>query len=233
MINIIYLVGPSASGKDYIKKYLKESLKVELKEEIKHRNLEFADVVYLSQCTTRLRRENELASDYEFMTDDQFSRNIKDNLIIESREYIMKDKNGDPFRVRYGTKLFDNIKDYKTFKENEDDYNSSNIIQIGCGTIESCLQIKEYIEKERFTSIKLIPVYIHTDEAKRLTKAIERSKDSKETLVEVCRRFITDTDQFTHKAIKSLGNSLMVNNHYDDIKNIIDSILVYYRIHKL
>lgn len=247
MINLIYLIGPSCSGKDTIRKYL-----------LNLRNKSDLNLTYLKPYTTREMRDNESEDDYSFLNSediknldynkdiissniladddldiDQFGMltKIDDKQLksykgsyyanIERRQYIMYNKNNEPSTVSYGTlvNIFELASNY-------------NYNKIGCGTKESYLNIKQAISSVPVFSknIDIIPIYVYTDDYERAKYAVRRAKRNKENIREVFRRFIADLDDFEslNKMYTDIGNDLfVVYNKYRDLEEIKNNIILF------
>lgn len=72
---------------------------------------------------------------------------------------------------------------------------------LGIGTLESYGKMKE-----RFGEKKIVPLYIETDDLTRLERAIKREKKQEEpNFVELCRRFVADSEDFSEEKLKEQG----------------------------
>lgn len=250
MINIIYLIGPSCSGKDTIREYLLDKRNGSL------------NLTYLKPYTTRERRSSETKQDYLFLNSNKdietFERNkniisdesstdnwgydtdwfriltkIDDPKLkpyrgsyitsIEQRSYMMYDKNNKPTEVYYGTPI-------DIFELTS----STEFNKIGVGTKESYLNIKDMINSvPAFTkNISIIPIYVYTDDYDRAKYAVRRARRNKENIREVFRRFIADLDDFgsLEKIYTEIGDDLfIIHNKYIGLEEIKNNIILFCR----
>lgn len=249
MINIIYLIGPSCSGKDTIREYLLDKRNSSL------------NLTYLKPYITRERRSNESEQDYLFLNNKdieifEYNKNIisdesstdncgydtdwfniltkitnpklksyKGSYItsIEQRSYLMYDKSNKPTEVYYGTPI--NIFELTS---------NTEFNKIGVGTKESYLNIKNMINSvPAFTkNISIIPIYVYTDDYDRARYAVKRAKRNKENIREVFRRFIADLDDFgsLEKIYTEIGNDLfIIHNKYTGLEEIKNNIILFCR----
>ena len=90
------------------------------------------------------------------------------------------------------------------------------------GTLESFCEIKKYFEDGR-----VVPIYVHVDDYERLLRALERERSQNNPgYVEMCRRFVADSQDFSEENIKKAGIvKMFVNDELDRcIKEIIEFI---------
>jgi guanylate kinase len=90
------------------------------------------------------------------------------------------------------------------------------------GTIESFCEIKKYFEEGR-----VVPIYVYVDDYERLLRALEREHSQKNPgYVEMCRRFVADSQDFSEENIKRAGiEKIFVNDNLDIcIQEIIEFI---------
>lgn len=175
MINIIVLIGPSNSGKDYIRK-------------------RFADkydfVEYLKPYTTRDKRDNESDDDYYF-------NNIPEGFdIVEKRSYELA--NGK--NVEYGTVFHKHMSD-----TNEKIYVLCGTLEMLINLVCDLFNNEEKSLMWSGKEVKICPVFIKTNPMRRLIKAVERASESGEDPTEVCRRFLADSKDFSDEKIKSFN----------------------------
>lgn len=117
-------------------------------------------------CTTRPKREREKDGEsYHFLSVEQFTSFVLEGAMLEATEF------NDWF---YGT-LEDDIKE--------------NTINIGVFNLEG-LNILLTVP-----SLKILPVYIHSDDKTRLLRALSREKVP--NCSEICRRFLADKNDFS------------------------------------
>lgn len=194
-MNIIYIMGKSSTGKDTIKNKLLDKINSEATVSTKE------IVLY----TTREKRENEInGRDYNFVTENEYTKLYEDEKVIECRTY--KKVQGS---VRYFTVAQE----------------TNNTWNIGIGTLESYNSIKEYYKNES----NIIPVYLEVNDQTRLLRAIER--ENKESLEnrnyeEICRRFIADEKDFSENNLIMSGieRKFINNNIVDVVEEIFNYI---------
>lgn len=92
---------------------------------------------------------------------------------------------------------------------------------IGIGTLESYVKILSRYGKE------LVPIYIETADDIRLIRAIERERLEREPkYTEMCRRFISDSEDFSEENLKKAGIERRFRNN-GKIEDCISEILKY------
>lgn len=175
MGKIFMIIGPSSSGKDTVYKVIK-SYYPELKPIITY--------------TTRPIRENEKdGQEYFFITDEQLDNMIKNNEILEKREY----------NTKYG------IWKYATSCNN---INLEKYDYLTINTLEAYNSLKEYYGKD-----SIIPIYIRVADNVRLERAIKREKEeANPKFDELKRRFEADKLDFSYKKLVDAG----ITEYYDN-----------------
>ena len=69
------------------------------------------------------------------------------------------------------------------------------------GTLESYVKMRDY-----YGADKIIPIYIELDDGVRLERALNRERQQKEPgYAEMCRRFLTDSEDFSEENLKKAG----------------------------
>lgn len=92
------------------------------------------------------------------------------------------------------------------------------------GTLESYKRVKEYFEKSQ--SIQLMPVYVEVPDNIRLKRAIEREeKECSPKYVELCRRFIADSKDFSEENLQKVGIGRRFQNL--DLGKCVNEIVYY------
>ena len=138
--------------------------------------------------TTRPKRTGEINGvDYNYLSDAEMNGylTLQSNMLIESRTYD----------TVYGKWTYATILDNQ-FNPNKD--------LLMTGTLESYIHIKEFFFF--FLSVELIPIYIEVEDGLRLERALKREREQKEPkYVEMCRRFIADSIDFSEDNIESIG----------------------------
>ena len=209
MINVLYLIGPSNSGKDYFKNLM-------------IKNFGFVPII---PFTTRPKRKGEVDGvDYYFF-DDLSDINTKEDDIVEMRSYNMV--NNDSISttiVYYGVSInpdeLDKTKDY-----------------IMCGTLESYANLNKAVmddfngryakgKKQTFPSVKIIPIFIETDSDTRYHKAMGRAMETGENIYEIQKRFDADSEDFSFKNRIKFPALYEIYNSYDpDMNDALTSVI--------
>ena len=89
------------------------------------------------------------------------------------------------------------------------------------GTLESFCEIKNYFEEGR-----VVPIYVQVDDYERLLRAIEREHaQTTPGYVEMCRRFVADSQDFSEEKIENAGIEKRFVN--DNLDRCINEIIEY------
>lgn len=155
--------------------------------------------------TTRPMREHEVNGvQYNFVTKDVIDKLNSEGKVIEQRMY--NTIKGDWY--------------YCTVDDGSIDLNDNNYIIIT--TLESYKDVSIYFGKDN-----VIPIYLEVEDGIRLSRAIKReSSQVKPNYIELCRRFLSDSEEFTDKNISSVGitkrfNNIDFNTCLEEIKETI------------
>ena len=136
-------------------------------------------------CTTRPKRANEKDGiNYYFLTNEEFTSSVLNGEMLEAAEFN---------NWFYGT---------------EEKRIKSNIINIGIFNIEGLTILLSV------PSLKILPVYIHTDDKTRLIRALSREEVPKCT--EICRRCLVDKKDFSQCDFPE--ETFVFNNNTDSHK---------------
>lgn len=152
----------------------------------------------LKECviyTTRPQRNGEVqGKEYHFVSDDIADKLQNEGKIIEMRTY----------QTVYGPWKYFTVDDGQ-FDTKED--------CIMIGTLESYRGIRKYFGDDR-----VVPVYIEVDDYTRLCRALERERTQVHPgYVEMCRRFIADSEDFSEEKLDTIGITVRFeNNNLDD-----------------
>lgn len=165
------------------------------------------DLVPLVSYTTRPRRAGETEGrEYHFTDEVGFERLKSEGKVIEDRAYD----------TVYG------IWRYFTVDDGTFDKNGKNVIA-AAGTIPAYVKLRDYFGEEN-----TCPVMIETDDGIRLERAMRREKkQGSPRYKEMCRRFITDSEDFDDEKLKEAGvdNIFMNNENLDKcISEVADFI---------
>lgn len=155
--------------------------------------------------TNRPMREGEQnGREYNFVTLEQLDLLEKQNLLVERRNYDTK----------YG------LWSYATSKENIylDKYN-----YVTPNTWEAYSQFLKH-----YSNNSLIPLYFQLDEGIRFGRCLDRERKSGNgKYAEMCRRFLSDSNDFTQEMIDIYHPYIIDNNGtYEETVEQIDDILV-------
>lgn len=151
--------------------------------------------------TTRpIREGEENGIEYIFTDEPGLQELIRKNVVIEQRSY-------DTF---YG------VWKYFTVFDGQINLLCNNYIMIG--TPDSFAATQKY-----FGSSKIIPILIELDDGIRLQRALDREKSqSNPKYEEMCRRFLTDSRDFSEEKIKEYRISNCFAN--EDLKKCVSDI---------
>lgn len=138
----------------------------------------------LVPCTTRpIRAGEENGREYHFYTIEAFKALEEAGRIIESRCYD----------TVYGPWY------YFTADDGQIDLARHSTLLIG--TLESYLALRDYFGADR-----VVPVYIEVEDGERLQRALNRERSESEPKYrELCRRFLSDCDDFSEERIAEAG----------------------------
>ena len=134
--------------------------------------------------TTRPKREGETDGvTYNYVTEEEFKRLKEEGLIIEERAYD----------------TVHGIWRYFTVKDKRLDLDKDNYLILG--VLESYVATRDYFGKDR-----VVPMYVEVEDGERLSRALKREKKpGNHRYAEMCRRFLTDTDDFAEDKLKAAG----------------------------
>ena len=168
---------------------------------LENKSLNLENVV---SYTTRPIREHEVDGvEYHFVDEKKRDELDKAGRIIELRRY----------NTCYGPW------DYFTVDDKSLDIESKDYLIIG--TLESYEKIRDYYGKSLVR-----PIYIEVEDGLRLQRALNREKKQKHPKYnEMCRRFLTDDEDFSKEKLeKAKVDRTFVNN---DIDSTVNEIIEY------
>lgn len=150
--------------------------------------------------TTRPMREGEEnGRDYNFVTQEQIDELDEAGKIIEKREY----------NTVHG------LWTYATVDDGQIDLSKGNYIVEGV--------LESYISLKKYYGDAVVPIYIEVDDGDRLLRAISREKQQKTPrYAEMCRRFLTDTQDFSEDKLLAAGITIRYQNN--DLDECVSSI---------
>ena len=155
----------------------------------------------LVPCTTRpIRAGEQNGREYHFYTVDEFRALEQAGRIIESRCY---ETVHGPWN-------------YFTADDGQIDLEHRSTLLIG--TLESYLALRAYYGAER-----VVPVYVEVEDGERLQRALDRERAEAEPKYrELCRRFLSDSEDFSEERIAEAGISRRFIN--DDLERCLSEI---------
>lgn len=168
---------------------------------LKNPALELNNIV---MYTTRPIRDGEIPDKtYHFVDEAEFHRLDEAGKIIEEKAYS----------TMHG------LWRYFTVKDEDMDLDNKDYLIIG--VLKSYISIRDY-----FGADKVVPIYIEVDDGIRLQRALDREKKPENhKYVEMCRRFLADTEDFSEDKLEAAGiNRRFVN---DDLDRCIAEICDY------
>lgn len=154
--------------------------------------------------TTRPIRAGERDGvEYRFVNEEELLRIKESGRLIELREYH----------------TYHGIWKYFTVDDGQIDLNRQDYLIIG--TLEAYNKTKEY-----FGADKLEPVLIELDDGVRLQRALDREKaQDNPKYEELCRRFLSDSEDFSKEKIKEAG--ILKAFYNDDLDKCMEEIKSY------
>ncbi|MCR5235144.1 MAG: guanylate kinase [Lachnospiraceae bacterium] len=154
--------------------------------------------------TTRPKRDGEMDGvTYNFVTEDEYAGMQRDGLIIEERAY----------NTVHGLWRYFTAKDRQIDLEHFD--------YLIAGVLASYVSTREYFGKD-----VVLPIYVEVEDGVRLTRALEREKKpGNHKYAEMCRRFLSDTEDFSEDKLKAAGIDRRFVN--DDLEECIKKIESY------
>ena len=163
---------------------------------------------YVLYTTRPIRTGEKEGVDYNYLTDEEMKQYFQNenSKVIESRTY----------NTVYGPWTYATILDNQFSSEKD---------LLMTGTLESYNALLKYFQNKK--NIQIIPIYIEVDDGVRLERALKREREqSNPKYIELCRRFIADSQDFSEENINKSGiKKRFHNNKLDDCVNeIIDYI---------
>lgn len=148
----------------------------------------------LVMYTTRpIREKEENGREYYFVDDAAADELLRQGKVIEMRSY----------HTVHGPWRYFTVDDEHTDLERYD--------YIAIGTLQSYEKLKEYYGADR-----VIPIYIEVDDENRLERAFKREKKPQNRRFdEMCRRFLSDSADFSEENLKKAGICRRFSNDHD------------------
>lgn len=156
--------------------------------------------------TTRPMREGESqGKEYWFIDEEELKSFRKKKQILEERSY----------------KTTKGIWRYATTWDSVGQIHKKDYIAVG--TLESYPKLKETLGEDR-----IVPIYLEVDDGIRLQRALNRELlEENPNYAEICRRYLTDHEDFSEDALQKSGITRRFNNEsFPECKQqILDYIL--------
>ena len=151
-------------------------------------------VPFVTYTTRPMRAGEQEGREYHFTDEQGFEALQKEGRVIEDRTYD----------TVYG------LWRYFTVDDGTFDKNGKNVIAAS-GTIPAYLKLRDHFGAEN-----TCPVMIETDDGIRLERAMRREKKQESPRYkEMCRRFITDSEDFDEEKMKAAGVDHVFMNNED------------------
>ena len=138
---------------------------------------------YVGYTTRPIRAGEQDGVEYYFTTKEDLDRFEQEGRLIECRVY----------HTVYG--------DWYYYSVDSDKVDLSQNDYLYIGTLESYVKMRDYYGTDR-----IVPIYIELDDGLRLERALMRERQQKEPgYAEMCRRFLTDSEDFSEENLKKAG----------------------------
>lgn len=173
----------------------KDTIYKELKERCK-------ELKTVALYTTRPIREGEKdGEEYYFVDRTRFEELLKSGKVIEYRDY----------HTVHGLWTYFTV-DCDQFLLDQESY-------LMIGTLESYEKMQKYFGKD-----VMIPLYIQVEDGERLARALARERQQEHPkYAEMCRRFLTDSEDFAEEKLQALGIDTRYENH--NVQDTVNEIL--------
>lgn len=113
--------------------------------------------------------------------------------------------------------------DWRYFTADDGNIDTNNNSYIVIGVLESYVSFMKY-----YGSDIVVPIYIDVDDGERLMRALQRELlPENRKFVEMCRRFIADTDDFSEEKIQAAGITDKDRFCNDNLESCIAKITDY------
>lgn len=156
--------------------------------------------------TTRPIRDGEInGKSYHFINEEEYQKIKASGSIIEERSYD----------TMHG------VWRYFTVKDEQIDLDKNDYVIIG--VLKSFVDTREY-----FGDDKVVPIYIEVEDGIRLQRALNREKKPENRRYkEMCRRYLTDSEDFSEEKIVAAGIKDRFENI--DLANCISEVKGFIR----
>lgn len=182
---IFYIMGKSGVGKTTIMNMLRDDMREGFL--YKASNYKFKSLI---QHTTRPKRDEDIDGEtYIFSTEEDFIRDFKKDIVVEWKSY-------------------DTVKGKWIYYTTIDSIDLNNFSYIGTGNPYSFYKLQKHFGE------KIIPIMITLDDNIRFFRLLDREKESRNMdMLEFCRRFMADNDDFCYEKIKELVSPRYIELH--------------------
>lgn len=158
----------------------------------------------VSYTTRPIRVGEKEGVEYHFVDEQEYTRLLQSGKIIEHREY----------HTAYGIWRYFTADDGQFQLEGDRDY-------LMIGTLEAYESMRDYFGRE-----KVLPVMIELDDGVRLERALKRERQQETPgYVEMCRRFLADSEDFAPEKIEAAGITNCFQNN--DLDTCLDEIRAF------
>lgn len=145
---------------------------------------------YVGYTTRPVRAGEQEGVEYHFSTTDRMREFEAAGRLIEKRVY----------HTVYGDWY------YFSVDTDEVDLNTGDYLYIG--TLESYVKMHQYYGEDR-----VIPIYLEVEDGLRLSRALNRERaQAVPGYAEMCRRFLTDSEDFSEEKLAEAGISVRFDN---------------------
>ena len=145
---------------------------------------------YVGYTTRPIRAGEQEGVEYHFSDIDHMAEFEKAGKLIEKRVY----------HTVYG--------DWYYFSVDTDEVDLASGDYLYIGTLESYVKMREY-----YGSGKVVPIYLEVEDGLRLERAIGRERAQKKPgYAEMCRRFLTDSEDFSEEKLAAAGIEMRFDN---------------------
>lgn len=157
---------------------------------------------YVGYTTRPIRVGERNGVEYFFTTEADLKEFERSGKLIEKRIY----------HTVYGDWYYYSV-DSDYVKLDERDY-------LYIGTLESYVKMRDYYGADR-----IVPIYVEVEDGCRLMRAIERERrQAKPGYAEMCRRFLTDSEDFSEDKLAECGICAADRFENDDMDSCISAI---------
>lgn len=163
--------------------------------------------VLVPYTTRPIRRNEQSGIEYNFVSEEDYERLRREGAVLEDRAY----------NTVHG------VWRYFTIRDEEMMASDQNYIYIG--TLEAYIKLRSALGSD-----KVLPVYIEVDDSIRIDRAVRREhKQAEPKYAEMCRRFLSDTEDFSDEKLADAGITERFEN--EDLDVCLQTVKKYIREH--